>query len=454
VACIRKRRGKWVVDYRDAAGIRRWVTCETRRLAEDVLSAKLQESRQPTRPVVDPDITLADYAERWLVLIGSTVKPRTLDGHRYVLDLHVLPMLGRVKVRQLHKGQIRAFLALKLESGRLPRQKKGDEGGEKTKPVEPAEPGLARGSVRIIYSTLRALLNAAVDDGVILANPATHLERKLRIVTPPSARREEIKAMTREQLEAFLTSATEHAGRSYPLLLLLARTGMRLGEALALHWDDVDFGQREIRVARAFSGGRLETPKSGHGRTVDMSQQLAKCLLRLHIDRKAETLKRGWSAMPPWVFCSEVGTPLQVANVRRVFARTLRDAKLPGHFSPHCLRHTHASLLLQQGESPVYVQRQLGHSSIKLTVDTYGRWLPMGNKAAVDRLDGATGSKVVAKPAAMTKGAVEPRGKVGEAWRIRTSDSLLKRQELYLAELTPHARIIAQLRDPPLPAKS
>jgi len=57
------------------------------------------------------------------------------------------------------------------------------------------------------------------------------------------------------------------------------------------------------------------------------------------------------------------------------------------HFTPHCLRHTYASLLLQQGESPAYVQRQLGHASIKLTVDTYGKWLPMGNRAAVNKLD-------------------------------------------------------------------
>ena len=100
--------------------------------------------------------------------------------------------------------------------------------------------------------------------------------------------------------------------------------------------------------------------------------------------------------MPALVFTSEVGTALQVANVRRAFARTLKRAKLPEHFTPHSLRHTFASLLLQQGESPVYVHRQLGHASIKLTVDTYGRWLPMGNKATVDRLDGASGSKVAA----------------------------------------------------------
>jgi len=69
--------------------------------------------------------------------------------------------------------------------------------------------------------------------------------------------------------------------------------------------------------------------------------------------------------------------------------------------------HTYASLLIQQGESPAYVQRQLGHASIKLTVDTYGKWLPMGNKAAVDRLDGPSGSKVVARSTTIGEGVLE-----------------------------------------------
>ena len=81
------------------------------------------------------------------------------------------------------------------------------------------------------------------------------------------------------------------------------------------------------------------------------------------------------------------------SRVRKVFAKTLTTARLPGHFSPHSLRHSFASLLLQQGESPAYVQRQLGHASIQLTVDTYGRWLPAGNQAAVNRLDDPSGSK-------------------------------------------------------------
>jgi hypothetical protein len=135
------------------------------------------------------------------------------------------------------------------------------------------------------------------------------------------------------------------------------------------------------------------------------------------------------------VFCTTTGTMLNKGNVRRVFVRLLKRAKLPLHFSPHSLRHTFASLLLQQGESPVYVQRQLGHASIKLTVDTYGKWLPMGNKAAVDRLDdvaaGANGSKVVAKLVPAGEAAAQQLEKAGEPCGTRTRDSLLKRQVLY-----------------------
>jgi integrase len=86
---------------------------------------------------------------------------------------------------------------------------------------------------------------------------------------------------------------------------------------------------------------------------------------------------------------STAGTTLDAANVRKAFARALKKAELPAHFTPHSLRHTFASILLAEGKSPAYVQAQLGHASITLTVDTYGRWLPKGDKAAVDSLDDA-----------------------------------------------------------------
>src|SRR2546427_15306 len=390
MACVRKRRGKWVVDYRDGAGVRRWVTCETRREAEDVRDEKRREGRQATRPVVDPDITVAAYSERWLGLLAG-VKPRTRTMYRSYLRVHVLPALGATKVRQLAKGRIKEFLAEKFRRG------------------------FSRASVELMYAVLHGMLNAAIEDGVILQNPADRVLRQLRLSRRPSARQDEIKAMTREQLAAFLAAAGRVLPRLFALFLLFARTGLRLGEALALQWTDINFAERELRVARSLgAGGRVDTPKSARGRTVDMSRELTLTLRRLEVERKTETLKRGWPALPPWVFCDAEGLPLKPRAVEFAFKRVLKGVELPQHFTPHSLRHTFASLLLQQGESPVYVQRQLGHASIKLTVDLYGRWLPVGNKAAVDRLDGPSGSKVVANGEARGAGARErPRNSVG-----------------------------------------
>jgi len=82
--------------------------------------------------------------------------------------------------------------------------------------------------------------------------------------------------MTRSQLDAFLNATLRVAPGHHPLFLPLARTGVRIGEAIAFQWPDIDLVDREIRVERGFSARQIETPKTGHGRTVDMSQQLAR----------------------------------------------------------------------------------------------------------------------------------------------------------------------------------
>jgi len=157
-----------------------------------------------------------------------------------------------------------------------------------------------------------------------------------------------------------------------------------------------------------------------------MSPGLAQALRRLEVAQKAETLRHGWSAVPPWVFCDDAGRPLKEQRVERWFKRVLKVANLPGHFSPHALRHTYASLLLADGVSPVYVQRQLGHASIRLTADLYGRWLPIEGRGAVDRLDdpkdATNGSSVVAEagvgPAnpAVSNAWGPPSGPTGPRW--------------------------------------
>ncbi len=374
---------------------------------------------------MDPNLTVAAYAGHWLAVVGESVKPRTRECYADTLRLHLLPAIGSLKVRQLHKGRIKAILAAKLGAG------------------------LSRNSVRIIHATLRAMLNAAADDGVLLANPAEKLGRQLRLIAPKATRQEEIKAFTREQRDSFLVKAWELERRLAPLWFFQTRTGVRPGEAYALRWEDLALAAAEARVARTLSddGIRIDTPKSGHGRTVDLSGQCVDVLRRLEAERKVETLRRGWREVSPWVFCSTDGGLLDPHNVRRSFRRVLKAAGLPLHFTPHCLRHTYA-----------YVQRQLGHASIQLMCDTYGKWLPPGNKAAVDLLDSdrlpAGGVTAVVTPTVATgvPGGAGP-GSTGHSLvtpedlppeedsqvldsqsgppRIRTADPLIKSQLLY-----------------------
>src|SRR5262249_27728678 len=154
---------------------------------------------------------------------------------------------------------------------------------------------------------------------------------------------------------------------------------------------DIDFNGRFIEVRRNLVAGRLTTPKNGRTRRVDMSAQLATTLRGLLATRKEETLKKGWGSVPDWVFCTEGGGALDGDNLRhRVSSNLLEKAGLR-RVRPHALRHTFASLLLQNGESPVYVKEQMGHSSIQVTVDSYAHLIPGANRQAVDRLDHATG---------------------------------------------------------------
>src|SRR5581483_1594344 len=173
----------------------------------------------------------------------------------------------------------------------------------------------------------------------------------------------------------------------YPLILLLVRTGMRIGEAFGLQWSDIDFNGRFADVQRTFSNGQLSTTKSNKSRRVDLSIQLTETLKALLVERKKETLHRGWREVPSWVFFNDSPTPIQHSNfIGRVWPKILAKVGLR-RFRIHDLRHTYASLLIQNGESLAYVKEQLGHSSIQMTVDVYGHLVPGGNKAAVDRLD-------------------------------------------------------------------
>lgn len=196
----RGRPGRWLVDYRDGAGTRRWVTCRTRDEAKAVLERVLGETRQQTMPVCDPNITAAEYFIKWSETVGVTVKARSIESYSQNWKLHLAPVFGKQRIRRIQRAAIRHHLVVLLQGG------------------------MARGTVRLIHSVIRALLNSAVADGLITSNPADKIGRQLKLVEGVKARQDvvAIKALNRTQV-ARLLAAAEPQART--LLLLLARTG-------------------------------------------------------------------------------------------------------------------------------------------------------------------------------------------------------------------------------------
>jgi len=402
----RKRPGRWIVDYRGPDGERKWKTFKTRRAAEQYRDEIAETLRGLTKGDADEfDSTVAGYAKhRWLPEVKAVKKRRTYESYADMVDRHLKPKLGKLRVRDITKRLITRFLVSKLNEG------------------------LSPGTVRIIYATLRRMLSVAVRDGLLLANPAAKLGKEFGLVSSSHQRGEDIKAFTAEQLTTFLDTTMRKAEAYAPLFATLAGTGMRLGEGLGLQWEDVDDAAQKIHVRRAIAdaGGHVETPKSGHGRDVELSEALARTLRRVRM-RRAERMKRyQWKSLPPWVFCTRSGDPLDPHNVRRAFRRCVKAARLPKHFTPHCLRHTFASLLLQEGESAQYVQEQLGHASITLTVDTYGKWLAKKPvRGGVNILGALLGSRPGSRPQGrITKTLINSGGPSG----TRTPDPLIKRR--------------------------
>jgi integrase len=406
----RADRDTWVVDYRDGAGERRRLTAPTRDAAEQLLADKVKESREPAEPVEYRNITLAAYAAMRRPLMEQEVETKTARSYCQMLDGHVLPTLGRVKIRELRRRHVKALLA-------------GKHGQ-----------GYAKDTVRLMRAALSSLLTDAVDDEIITANPALSLGRKKgKSAHRVSAaeRRQRIRPMTWAQRDALLSAAAGDGAHAV-LFHLLAKGGLRPGEAFALQPGDVDLERRVVRVERALSGGNVKDTKTHESRQVDLSNDLVS-LLRGHLHwLKTEALRRGWGE-PEWLFPNDQGKPLDESRSRKVFQRALRRAKLPA-FRVYDLRHTFASLLLASCAPITYVSAQLGHANPSTTLRYYARWIPGSGHRWVDVLDhgpSGFGTNPGTRNEIGESQVSELPDLVGGPSRTRTLDPLIKSQLLY-----------------------
>jgi integrase len=277
--------------------------------------------------------SLDEYVtQTWAPTYAAQLPPKTRRNYSSLYDHHIAPQLGPVQLRKLSPEMISRWHTDRLSAG----------GG----PV----------AVHKARTLLGNILQRAVEGGHLKINPQRNAAR----VKLP--RREEVRPVGPAKVEAMRAASSP---RDAALISVLAYSGLRPGEALALEWGDVR--DRTLLVERAISLGEVTDTKNTKHRTVRLLAPLA-------LDLAEWRMRCGRPTDDALIFPSLSGSywtePAYQSWRRRAFKRALTAAGIK-HARPYDLRHSFASLLLHEGRMPHYVARQLGHDA-RLTLTTYG----------------------------------------------------------------------------------
>jgi integrase len=349
--------GRYEIVYRDSDGRQRWETVPGNLEDAKARQAEIRSKLGKGERVALTRRTFADWAEEWLVSLDK--RPRTIDAHRYALDRHLLPRFGSKKLAAITTDDAARLVA------------------------EMRKEGYAGWTITGALSTLSGCLGRAARRKMIPANPVSELERGER----PKVGNGQKRVLNEQEITAVLDQATDGFR---PLIATMIFSGLRLGETLALRWQDVDFEGGFLKVRNQLTPGReladLKTDTAR--RDVVLIPQLAQ-VLREH--RIATLLKRPTD----YVFPTPSGRGRDQRSTARAIERTLRRASLDGqHLSSHNFRHTFASLLIVGLKlDPVSVAAQLGHSNPAITLRLYAHLFDRAKHAdeARDKLSAGFG---------------------------------------------------------------
>jgi integrase len=330
-------------------------------------------------PVRDASSTVGDWLAHWRAtsLAASDRKESTRALYAALCRKHLEPApFGAIPLDKLKPTNVEALV--------LAMRAKTKPGAEKDAvPVR----ALSDSTIRQTYTVLRAGLDGAVRDGLLARNPAALVKR-------PGVERSEARHLDADGVAAVLKAA--EASRYHAALVLIASTGLRKGEALALRWDRVDLDTGTLRVAatigRVNRALTITEPKTARSRrTVPLSPGIVAMLRKHRANQKADRLRAGnhWRDSG-LVFTTEFGGPVEPRNLLRVIEAAAKTAGVEG-VGVHTLRHSAAVDWLESGVHIKAVADLLGHSSIAITGDVYGHTSDDTARGAVDGLAGRLG---------------------------------------------------------------
>lgn len=350
--------------------------------AQKVLRERLSEIERTGTVVKTPIVSLADYLERWLTNEAAiTCKASTLQMNREYLALYVvgrdsksskapLPQnrrLGKILLSQATPARLQDHFAWLHQ-----------------------ERGLSALTVRRVATVISAALSSAVRQGLLPENPCA------RVALPRVPKKKPRRTLLPEEAQRFVIALREdRLGLIFEVILV---AGLRPGEATGLLWPAVDFVNGLIRIETSLTRLKkglweLTDPKTDTGvRAIPLPPHLMGRLREHKVKQELEKHAMGaaWVGTEPLVFCTTRGTPLNLRNLKhRHFRPILEKAGLePLDFKGfYMLRHSAATLLLVKNAHPKVVSERLGHSTTRVTLDTYSHVIEGMQRGATDALD-------------------------------------------------------------------
>lgn len=354
----------------------KWITFRgTKTDAEKKLNELINDQNKGT--FIEPHKrTLGEWLiEWWKKVIKATKTPRTADTYEGVIKNHLVPKLGALRLQAVKSIDLEHYYAEHRQH----------------------HPALSEATLEQHHMILSGALKAAVREGLVVRNVATLVNGKPKA---PQSHAEEVEhhCWTADEARAFLDAAKAAGDQPAAFYALALETGMRKSELGGLKWTDVDLPRGAVRIQRQIVTLRPVTfgpVKNKTPRSVRITSELV-VLLRRHKVHQAELKLQSGGRYHDHglVFAKEwfdvrktqdtLGDPLALNNIgQREYAHLIKTAKVrPIKF--HGMRHTSATLALQEGNSPKVVQERLGHKKITTTMDIYAHVLPAMDQEAAD----------------------------------------------------------------------
>ena len=364
---IRKRKdGRWEGRYtagHDANGkaIYKNVLGKTQAEVKEKLKRAIEENKG-LDIVKAGQYTLGQWMDVWFENYAKLkARPSSHQTYKGYINNHIKPHVGSIPLSKLTSLDLQKLYKLLLAEGRIDRIE------AKNQPK-----GLSSKTVRNINQIISSALNLAKEQKLIYSNPA-------EACALPKVEHREMKTLPVEQLTSFLREAKETG--VYEMYYIELATGLRRGELLGLKWDDIDMTNGTIRVQRQVAridGEIVEAPlktKNSY-RTVSIGSDAIEVL-------KEQRKKVGGEI--EYVFPSPSGGPISLDSVLNMLHRVLERAGLP-KIRFHDLRHTFATLALQNGVDIKTVSGMLGHFSAGFTLDTYAHVTTAAQKEAANTM--------------------------------------------------------------------